>query len=113
MKLPRWLRWRSEQELDDEIQSHLEIEIQANLDRGLPPDEARYAALRRFGNRTRIEEAAREGDPLFGIETFGRDVLHGVRNLRRNPGFTVEATVSLALGIGANSLIFSLLDSTC
>jgi putative ABC transport system permease protein len=112
MKLPRRLRWRTKQELEDEIQSHLEIEIQANLERGLSRDEARYAALRRFGNRTRIEEGAREGDPLFGIETFGRDVLHGIRNLRRNPGFAVAATVSLALGIGANSLIFSILDST-
>jgi putative ABC transport system permease protein len=112
MKLPRWLQWRTHQELDEEIQSHLEIEIQANLDRGLSPDEARYAALRQLGNRTRLEEQAREGDPLFGIETLGRDVLHGIRNLRRNPGFTVAATISLALGIGANTMIFSLLDST-
>lgn len=112
MRLPRWLRWRTNQELEEEIQSHLEIEIQANLERGLPRDEARYAALRRFGNRTRVEEGAREGDPLFGLETFGRDILHGIRNLRRNPGFTAAATVSLALGIGANTLIFSLLDST-
>jgi len=112
MRLPRWLQWRSDQELDEEIQSHIEIEIQANLERGLSRDEARYAALRRFGNRTRLEEQAREGDPLFGVETLGRDVLHGIRNLRRNPGFTVAATISLALGIGANTVIFSLLDST-
>ncbi|HYV61993.1 MAG TPA: ABC transporter permease, partial [Bryobacteraceae bacterium] len=112
MRLPRWLRWRTERELDEEIQSHLEIEIQANLARGLSPDEARYAALRRLGNRTYVKESAREGDPLFSIETFARDVLYGVRNLRRNPGFTVAAVVSLALGIGANTLIFSLLDST-
>jgi len=112
MRLPRWLRWRTERELDEENQSHLEIEIQANLARGLSPDEARYAALRRLGNRTYVKESAREGDPLFSIETFARDVLYGVRNLRRNPGFTVAAVVSLALGIGANTLIFSLLDST-
>ena len=112
MKLPRWLRWRTNQELDEEIQAHLEIEIQANLERGLSTEEARYAALRRFGNRTRLEEQTREGDPLFSIQTFARDVLHGMRNLRRNPGFAVAATVSLALGIGANSLIFSILDAT-
>jgi len=112
MRLPRWLRWRTERELDEEIQSHLEIEIQANLARGLSPDEARYAALRRLGNRTYVKESAREGDPLFSIETFARDVLYGIRNLRRNLGFTVAAVVSLALGIGANTLIFSLLDST-
>jgi predicted permease len=112
MRLPRWLRWRTNQELEEEIQSHLEIEIQANLERGLSQDEARYAAVRRFGNRTGLQERAREGDPLFGIETIARDVLYGIRNLRRNPGFTVAAAVSLALGIGANTLIFSLLDST-
>jgi predicted permease len=112
MRLPRWLRWRTDQELEQEIQSHLEIEIQANLDRGLSPGEARYAALRRFGNRSGVQESAREGDPFFGMQTFARDVLHGIRNLRRNPGFTAAATVSLALGIGANSLIFSILDST-
>jgi len=112
MKLPRWLRWRTNQELDEEIHSHLEIEIQDNLERGLSPEEARYAAQRRFGNRTRLEEQTREGDPLFSTETFVRDVLHGIRNLRRNPGFAAAATISLALGIGANTLIFSLLDST-
>jgi len=106
------LRWRTDRELDEEIQSHLEIEIQANLERGLTQDDARYAAMRRFGNRARIEEGAREGDPLFGFKTFARDVLHGVRNLRRSPGFTAAAAISLALGIGANTLIFSVLDST-
>ncbi len=112
MKLPRWLRWRTNQELRDELQAHLEIEIQANLERGLPPDEARYAALRRFGNPASVEEAAREADPLFGIATFLRDVRYGVRNLRRNPGFAAAAVISLALGIGANTLIFSVLDAT-
>jgi putative ABC transport system permease protein len=112
MRVPRWLRWRTAQELDDEIQSHLEIEIQANLNSGLSPDEARYAALRRLGNRTRVKEQACEGDPLFAIQTVVRDVVQGVRNLGRSPGFTVAASISLALGIGANTVIFSLLDST-
>ncbi len=112
MKLPRWLRWRTNQELHEEIHAHLELEIQANLDRGLSPKEARYAALRRFGNPARVEEAAREGDPLFGIATFFRDVRYGIRNLRRNPGFAAAAIISLALGIGANTLIFSVLDAT-
>ena len=57
-------------------------------------------------------ERAREGDPFFGLETVGRDVLHGLRSLRRNPAFAAIATLSLALGIGANTLIFSVLDST-
>src|SRR5690242_7835368 len=100
MELPRWLRWRTEQEFDEEIRAHLEAEIQANLANGLSPEEARYAALRRFGNRSAVQESAREGDPLFGLQTFARDVFHGFRSLRRNPGFTVAAVISLALGIG-------------
>jgi putative ABC transport system permease protein len=112
MTLPRWLRWRQDRELEEEISAHLDSEIRDNLDRGLTPDRARSAALRRFGNRTRVMERAREADPFFGVETFGRDVLYGLRSLRRHPGFASAALVSLALGIGANTLIFSLLDST-
>jgi hypothetical protein len=52
------------------------------------------------------------GDPFFNLKTFGRDILYGLRSLRRNSGFATAATISLALGIGANTLIFSVLDST-
>jgi putative ABC transport system permease protein len=112
MSLRRWLQWRTDRELDEEIESHLDLDIQADLDRGLAPEAARAAALRRFGNRARVKERAREADPLFGVETFARDLLYGLRGLRRHPGFTVAAVVSLALGIAANSVIFSLVDST-
>src|SRR6266496_235794 len=97
MRIPRWLRWRTNDELDQEIQAHVEIEIQANLDRGLPPEEARYAALRQFGNRTQLKQRAREKDPLFSLETLARDAGYGIRNLRRNPGFAIAAVASLAL----------------
>lgn len=112
MTVPRWLRWRSERELDEEIRSHIELDIRAQIDRGLTPEQARHAALRRFGNRTGLQERLREGDPFFGIQTFVRDVLYGVRNLRRAPGFTLVAVLSLALGIGANTLIFTVLNAT-
>ena len=112
MSLRRWLRWRTGLELDEEIASHLDLDIQANIDRGLAPDLARAAAVRQFGNRTRVKERAREADLFFGLETFARDVLYGLRGLRRNPGFTTAAAVSLALGICANTVIFSLVDST-
>jgi putative ABC transport system permease protein len=112
MSLRRWLQWRTDQELDEEIASHLDLDIRAHIDRGLAPDEARAAAFRQFGNRTRVKERARETDPFFGVETFVRDVLYGLRSLRRNPGFTAAAAVSLALGICANTVIFSLVDST-
>src|SRR5262245_54037964 len=112
MTLPRWLRWRGDRELDEEIDAHLEQEIRDNLDRGLALDQARSAALRRFGNRAQVMERAREGDPFFGLETVGRDVVYGLRSLRRNPAFAAVATLSLALGIRANTLILRGLDST-
>jgi putative ABC transport system permease protein len=112
MSLRRWLQWRSDRELDEEIEAHLDLDIQERIDSGVPPEEARTSAVRRFGNRTQVMERAREADPLFGLETFARDVLYGLRGLRRAPGFTAAATVSLALGISANTVIFSLVDST-
>ena len=59
MKLPLWLRWRSDHELDEEIQGHLEFEIQNNLSRGMTAEEARFAAIRTFGNSTRVRERVR------------------------------------------------------
>ena len=70
MRIPRWLRWRSNAELDQEIEAHLELEIRANLDRGLSPDEARFAAMRRFGNATLVKDRAREsaGRAVFAVK---------------------------------------------
>jgi putative ABC transport system permease protein len=112
MRIPRWLRWRTDSEFEEEIQSHLEIEIGAHLERGLTPEQARRAALRQFGNRTHLKETVRTGDPFFGIQSFARDVIYGFRNLRHSPGFALSAIISLALGIGANTLIFSILNAT-
>jgi len=112
MSLRRWLRWRGDVELDEEIDAHLELDIQERVDGGLSPQEARAEAVRRFGSRTQIKERVREGDPFFSVETFVRDVLYGLRGLRRSPGFAAAAMVSLALGISANTVIFSLVDST-
>lgn len=108
MKFFRWLRWRSDDEFSREIQAHLDLEIQANLDRGMGREEARAAALRRFGNITRARERAREGNPFFMLRSFLKDVFYGVRALCAKPGFAVAAVASLALGIGANTLIFSI-----
>jgi predicted permease len=110
MKLPRWLQWRSSQELDEEIAAHLELATQTGVDRGLTPEEARYAALRGMGNATRVQERAREGDPLFWIGSLAKDVRYALRSLRRNPAFTAAAVLSLALGIGVNSAVFSFTD---
>ena len=111
MKLPRWLRWRSNAELDEELQTHLELEIQANLDRGLSPDEARSAAARRFGNPTLVKERAREADPFSRLEIFLKDLRYGLRSLVRAPGLAIAALLTLALGIGANAAIYQLFDA--
>ncbi len=110
MKLPRWLRWRSRPELDEEVQAHLDLAEQAGIERGLTPEEARYAALREMGNTTRLKERAREADPLAWIESIAKDLRYSARSLARNPSFTIAAIFSLALGIGANSAIFSFVD---
>ena len=107
MKVPRWLQWRSDAELREEIQAHLEMEIEANLDRGLSPEEARMAAQRRFGNAMVVRERAREADPLFTLEIFAKDLRYALRSLLRVPGFTLATCTTLALAIGASAAIFT------
>jgi len=103
---------RTERDFDDEIESHLQHDIQAHLDRGLSPEDARRAALRAFGSRVRVKETAREAGRFFWIDMFARDAVFGLRALLRHPGYAAAAVLSLALGIGANTLIFSLLNAT-
>jgi len=111
MSLRRWFQWRSSAELDEEIDGHLDAVTRAGMDRGLAPEEARYAARRQIGNLTRVKERARENDPLFWIESIAKDIRYALRSLRRNPGFTAAAVLSLALGIGVNCAVFSLADA--
>src|SRR5688572_13348664 len=107
MKIPTWLRWRSDADLRDEIQAHLEMEIQANLDRGLSPEDARVAAQRQFGNAMLVRERARQADLVFHVEIVLKDVWYAVRSLLRAPGFTLAACTTLALAIGASTTIFT------
>jgi hypothetical protein len=111
IRIPRWLRWRTDRELDEEIGAHLELEIQANLDRGLAAEEARAAALRRFGSRARVGERTRESDPLFVLSQIWSDLKHEIRSLIKRPGVGAAVVGSLALGIGANTMIFSVVNA--
>ena len=102
----RWDRERAA-----ELESYIQIETDRNVEAGMSPADARAAAYRKLGNPARIRETIYEMNSISFLDTLWRDLRFSVRTLHKRPGFTVVVVLSLALGIGANTAIFSLVDA--
>src|SRR5262245_60826592 len=102
---------RDEELLRAEFEEHVALQTADNVRAGLPPDEARRQALLKFGSIEAIKDSYRDQRGLPVVETLARDTRHALRRLRKTPAFTAAVVLTLALGVGANTAIFGVIES--
>ena len=112
-KLTAWMTGRAtiDDELAEEVRSHVEMEADALRERGLSADAARAGAQRRFGNSTAVTERARDAWTFAGVESLLKDIRYGFRAMRRSPAFSLVVILTFALGVGINTAIFSVVNT--